>query len=225
MNVTVKQLSQLTPLKKNVRRHTEKQITEYMRSLEMFKQVRPVVVDEGGVILIGNGMYEAMKRLGWETCDCYVVEGLSENEKTKLMLADNRVYELGMTDMEIFDELIRGLGDDLDVPGWEEDLLQTLTASLEEADAMVESYGTFDPDEVSRMNERRQEAAAPPATPEDTFKPLQRPSGESGSGGQVSDRVETETATAPMEAPEGRFVVCPRCGERIALATGGIGGM
>ena len=92
MNVVKVKLSDLRPLEKNVRRHNEKQIKEYARSLEKFKQIRPMVVDENHVILVGNGMYEAMKRLGWESADCEIVTGLSENDKKKLMLADNRVY-------------------------------------------------------------------------------------------------------------------------------------
>ena len=107
MNIVIMKLADLKPMEKNVRRHNEKQITEYARSLAKFKQIRPMVVDEKKVILIGNGMYEAMKRLGWESVSCEIVTGLSENDKKKLMLADNRVYELGMTDMDVFDEIIR----------------------------------------------------------------------------------------------------------------------
>ena len=110
MNVTVKKLSELQTLKKNVRRHNEKQIHEYIRSLEMFGQIRPMVVDEKGVIWVGNGMYEAMVRMGWETADCYVLENLTEAKKTKLMLADNRVYELGLTDTDVFDDLLTWRG-------------------------------------------------------------------------------------------------------------------
>ena len=214
MKVVQKRLADLKRLEKNVRRHGEKQIAEYMRSLEMFGQIRPAVVDENGVILVGNGMYEAMRRLGWETCDCYVAEGLTENAKTKLMLADNRVYELGLTDMESFDEIIRGLGEDLDVPGWDEDLLQTITASIEEADAMVEGYGEFDAGDVDRMNARRPADIPPPHTPDWTNEPLQRPIGPMPDTRQVSDSPQMEPTTAPFTTLQGRYIVCPHCHTR-----------
>ena len=217
MNVVSKKLSELHRLERNVRRHSEKQITEYMRSLNMFHQIRPMVIDENDAILVGNGMYEAMQRLGWERADCYVVEGLSEKEKTKLMLADNRVYELGFTDMDIFDELIRSLGEDLDVPGWEEDLLETITSSVNDASAMVENYGLFDPEEVGRINEIQREEHTPGIQPSAAGAALQRPVDAMSEHERVSDSPENGTATAPVAALQGRFIICPHCGQRIPV--------
>ena len=51
MNVTRKLLSELRRPERNVRMHTDKQLKEFRRSIEMFGQIRPIVVDEGGVIL------------------------------------------------------------------------------------------------------------------------------------------------------------------------------
>ena len=130
MKVVQKKLSDLQKIEKNIRRHTQKQLNEYVRSVKMFGQIRPLVVDEKGVILAGNGLYDAMVAIGWEKADCYVVTGLSEVEKKKLMLADNRVYELGMTDTDAFEEIIKSLDGDTDVPGWDADLLETLNATM-----------------------------------------------------------------------------------------------
>ena len=223
MNLVSKRLSDLHPLEKNVRRHNEKQIGEYIRSLDMFQQIRPMVVDEDGVILIGNGMYEAMKRLGWECADCEVREGLTEKQKIKLMMADNRVYELGMTDMDAFEALVRDLGDDLDVPGWDEDLLQTINSTIAEADALVESYGTFDNGEVSSMNQRQREDHTVLAGREAVTPSLQQPSGAMENAGHVSYRAAVEAPAAGAETPTARYVIGPHCGERIALDE--IGGM
>ena len=139
MKVTVKKLSELKPMEKNIRRHSPKQISEYVRSLKMFGQVKPLVVDENGVILIGNGLYEALKAMEAEKADCYVMTGMSEKEKKKLMLADNRVYELGMTDTDMFDEIIRSLEGDTDVPGWDAELLETLNATIREVNDMADA--------------------------------------------------------------------------------------
>ena len=141
MTIIRKPLSELHKPDKNVRRHTEKQIHEYIRSLEMFGQIKPVVIDDTGEIIVGNGLYEALLAMGADSCDCYVVTGLSSKQKKKLMLADNRVYELGITDTDVFDELIRELDGDVDVPGWDADLLEMLNASVDDANDMIESYG------------------------------------------------------------------------------------
>jgi len=117
MKVISKPLSELRMIEKNIRRHPEKQIKEYVRSLKMFGQVKPVVIDETGQILAGNGLFEALQSMGAETCQCYVMEGLSPAQKKKLMLADNRVYELGITDTAVFDEIVKELEGDIDVPG------------------------------------------------------------------------------------------------------------
>ena len=130
MRIVQKKLTDLHKTDKNVRRHSQKQISEYIRSIRMFGQTKPIVVDEDGRILIGNGLFEALQSMGEEKADCYVMTSMSEKEKNKLMLADNRVYELGMTDIDVFDEIIRSPEGDVDVPGWDADLLETLNSSV-----------------------------------------------------------------------------------------------
>lgn len=109
MKITVKKLSELHKPAHNIRRHSEKQLTEYIRSIEMFGQVKPLVVAEDGEIIAGNGLYEALLRMGRETCDCYVMVGLTDVQKKKLMMADNKVYELGFTDVDAIEELVKEL--------------------------------------------------------------------------------------------------------------------
>ena len=58
MKVIKKPLTELRRPDRNVRMHTDKQLKEFRRSVEMFGQIRPIVVDENGVILAGNGLYK-----------------------------------------------------------------------------------------------------------------------------------------------------------------------
>lgn len=81
-----KKLADLKRPERNVRMHTDKQIKEFRRSLEMFGQIRPIVIDENNVMLAGNGLYETMLTMDYKEADCYVVTGLSENEKKNLCL-------------------------------------------------------------------------------------------------------------------------------------------
>lgn len=143
MIITQKKLSDLHKPAHNIRRHSEKQLHEYVRSIEMFGQVKPLVVAEDGEIIAGNGLYEALLRMGRETCDCYVMVGLTNVQKKKLMMADNKVYELGFTDVDVIEELVKELDGDVDVPGWDADLLEMLNSTEDEADEMIGSYGDF----------------------------------------------------------------------------------
>lgn len=164
MKITVKKLSELHKPAHNIRRHSEKQLTEYIRSIEMFGQVKPLVVAEDGEIIAGNGLYEALLRMGRETCDCYVMVGLTDVQKKKLMMADNKVYELGFTDVDAIEELVKELDGDVDVPGWDADLLEMLNSTEDEADEMIGSYGEFPESEISSINRQQNEEHVPYAT-------------------------------------------------------------
>lgn len=200
MNVTRIPLSELKRPEKNVRMHTDKQIAEFRRSVEMFGQIRPIVVDENYVMLAGNGLYDTLLAMGRTEADCYVVTGLSEKEKKKLMLADNRIFDLGVDDMDAFDALIAELGDDLDVPGYDEELLASLLADSDEVDEIMSSYGLIDEGKKEQLASaaatyQKEEAAreAVPVVPDTNV-------------GHIEDG-----------QPVGKYVVCPKCGEKIWL--------
>lgn len=46
MKVIKKKLTELHRPERNVRIHSDKQIAEFKRSIEMFGQIRPIVIDE-----------------------------------------------------------------------------------------------------------------------------------------------------------------------------------
>ncbi len=227
MNITVKKLFELHKPAHNIRRHSEKQLTEYIRSIEMFGQVKPLVVAEDGEIIAGNGLYEALLRMGWETCDCYVMAGLTDIQKKKLMMADNKVYELGFTDVNAIEELVKELDGDVDVPGWDSDLLEMLNSTTDEADEMIGSYGDFSEKEVSSINRQNNEEHIPYAvTPTYSVEPALRPAPavsvppqQPSPGPEVSTPVEPQTAAlaAPSSVEQHRYARCPKCGELICL--------
>lgn len=207
MNITTKNLSDLHTPARNVRRHTDKQIGEYVRSLKMFGQVKPIVCDESGEIIVGNGLYQAMLQMGAESCECYVITGLSDAQKKKLMLADNRVYELGITDTDAFQEIIKELEGDIDVPGWDEDLLTVMNAAMADVDEIVKGYGAFEQAAVNRLADRPAptEAQSPVPAPIPTPSAAVLPTGTS---------IESDQ---PERADVQRVIICPKCGERICL--------
>ncbi len=203
MTVVKMKLSALRRPERNVRMHTEKQLVELERSVTMFGQIRPIVVDDALTILAGNGLYEALLRMGWKEADVLKVEGLSENQKKKLMLADNRIYGLGVDDLESFDVFLEELKDDLDIPGFDEDLLRSMVSQAGEIDEKLQGYGSLDENEIQAIR-----AAG------------ERKNRLMSTGVPQNDAGEEETESA--EADEGRepirsFVICPHCGEKVWL--------
>lgn len=202
MKVVKKRLEELRRPERNVRMHTDKQLKEFRRSVEMFGQIRPIVVDEGGVILAGNGLYETLLSMGRAEADCYVVSGLTEAQKKKLMLADNRVFDLGVDDLAALDAFVLELKDDLDIPGFEEDLLRAMVMEADEATDALREYGTIDPEkaeEIRETGERYEASEEAAARRSQEHKPM-------AVGSQPPQAELTQ-----------RYVLCPKCGERIWL--------
>lgn len=82
----------------NVRKHSDRNIETIAASLRAFGQQSPIVVDQRGIILKGNGTYEAVKRLGWESIKI-VRTDLKGTDATAYAIADNRTAELAEWDL------------------------------------------------------------------------------------------------------------------------------
>ena len=217
MNVTTKRLDALKHPKKNVRIHSEQQIRELKRSLEKFGQTRAIVVDEDDTILIGNGLYEAMVSLGYQEATVYVKTGLSENDKKKLMIADNKTYALGIDNLETLNEFLEELQGDLDIPGYDEEILQQMVADADEVTDKLSEYGTLDKSEIQKMKEanekREQKTAVDTQSADNGEDSSEKPNPQNKQPAEEQNAAETE----PEITETRRFVVCPKCGEKIWL--------
>lgn len=200
MKVVKKKLADLRRPERNVRMHTEKQLQEFRRSVEMFGQIRPIVIDEENVILAGNGLFETLLSMGWTEADCYIVQGLSEAKKKKLMLADNKIYGLGVDDLEALDAILADLKDDLDIPGFDEELLSSMMADASDVTDKLQEYGTLDESEIEEIKEARERKERYMATGID--------------GGEPTSH---DTEQPEQGEPVSRYVVCPHCGEKVWL--------
>lgn len=109
MNSITMKLTDMVRPEKNVRIHTEQQLREFERSVKMFGQIRPIVVDEKNVILAGNGLYETLLRMGYEEALVYQYTDLTENQKKKLMIADNKIFSLGIENLDTLNSFLEDL--------------------------------------------------------------------------------------------------------------------
>ncbi len=202
MNVVKMPLSSLQRPERNVRMHTEKQLGEFERSVTMFGQIRPIVVDESRTILAGNGLYETLLRMGWDEADVLQMDGLTESQKKKLMLADNKIYGLGVDDLETFDAFLLELKDDLDIPGFDEDILQSMVSEANEVTEKLQEYGTLDEGEIEEIKaarERKEQYMA--AEPKE----------------EAAEEPDHKEPAGEEREPVRQYVVCPHCGEKIWL--------
>lgn len=204
-------LKDLVRSERNIRIHTEKQLAEFERSVRMFGQIRPIVVDENNIILAGNGLYETLLRMNREEALVYKYEDLTEAQKKKLMIADNKIFSLGIENLDTLNEFLEELEGDLDIPGFDEDILRQMVADADEITEKISEYGTLDEEEVRKIkeaNEKREQAEATDnGADQGTDLPLQAPERQSGGDAGVGQD----------PAGTGRFVICPKCGERIWL--------
>ncbi|MCL1826431.1 MAG: ParB/Srx family N-terminal domain-containing protein [Candidatus Cloacimonetes bacterium] len=131
MNIETVTISDLKVSEVTVRKHPEIQIKELSRAVKMFGQTRPLVIDEDNVVLAGNGLLDACKRLNYDTIKAYRISNLSQENKYKLMIADNKIFSLGYDDYTTINALLKDFTD-FDVPGFDEGFLRDITKSLEE---------------------------------------------------------------------------------------------
>lgn len=78
MQIITKKISELTPDPNNARQHGDKNLAAIVGSLKKFGQQHPIIIDENGMVLAGNGRLEAAKYIGWDEIDCVKAERLAE---------------------------------------------------------------------------------------------------------------------------------------------------
>jgi hypothetical protein len=93
-------LDSLTPDPHNARRHDDRNLQVIADSLRDVGAARSIVVDENGTILAGNATVIAVRR-----------SGLTEEQKQRLALYDNRASELAEWDTDI----LAGIAETMDL--------------------------------------------------------------------------------------------------------------
>lgn len=200
-------VADLVPAERNCRKHSQVQIAELVRSLKEFGQTRPFVIDEANVVLVGNGMLAAMQSAGIETAEAYVVSGWAEPKKRKLILADNKCYELGGTDIDVIFEELKSLGSagDFDIPGFDSVAIQRLCDSVcDDAFNTMSARGvgsSYDAP-VSKFSAEPVLASRKPVPPESEAAPFVEEM-------PVASPVYVRSPGEPLPSS----IICPYCGK------------
>lgn len=205
-------LSQLIPLEKNVRKHNDKQVDEFVRSLNDNGQTRPFVIDENNNILIGNGMYAAMIKRGDTEAYALRKTGLTEKQKKKLVLSDNKIFSLGTDNYDVIQEYINEIAEDgdYDIAGYDEDIIREMTRTAEEIIDDVMSYGTDTAFTGKEINEMPAPVVAPTPQQNASVNAYNAPQSPAPSAATQDNYVRQEVHNE-------RTIICPCCGEVIHI--------
>ena len=95
-------LKDIRPYERNPRRN-DQAVDAVMKSIQQCEYIAPIVLDENNVVLAGHTRLKALKRLGYNSAQCVIKTGLTEEQKRKYRLLDNKTNELAEWD---FDQLV-----------------------------------------------------------------------------------------------------------------------
>lgn len=198
-------LASLQEHPKNPNMHPKEQIEDIAKSIKEYGQYYPIIIDENNLILAGHGKKKALELLGKTEGDCIVMRGLSEKQKMKLLLSDNKIQSFSFLNHTIEEDLIKEI-DDTDIIGYNaeyiSDLIRPVTydnTGMEPAKPIGEYVA-----EAREMNT----PPTPPANPE-TQEPL--PTDEHGQPTEALDDDPMASFTAK------HIITCPHCGKPIEL--------
>ena len=128
---TVK-VEQLKPYKNNAKIHSPDQISQIAESIQQFGFVNPILIDENDEIIAGHGRFEAAKILNLSQVPVIRIGHLTNVQKRKLRIADNRISENG--------------------GGWDADLLNIEISELCElediADITITGFNDIEIDQI-----------------------------------------------------------------------------
>jgi len=130
MKITMWRTDKVIPYARNPRQITEQAISKVAASLKEFGWQQPIVVDEGGVIIVGHTRLMGAQRLGMTEVPVHVATGLSRAQIAAYRIADNRTGEEAK---------------------WDKDLLAVEFGELDGTLEQIASLTAFDVDEINKI--------------------------------------------------------------------------
>lgn len=94
------EVDKLIPYENNPR-HIEAAVDAVAASIQECGYCAPIVVDEKMVILAGHTRYAAVKKLGWNEVPVIIQDGMTQAQRKKYRLLDNRTAEVSKWDYDL----------------------------------------------------------------------------------------------------------------------------
>lgn len=103
MKYVKRKLADIHPYENNPR-IIDDAVDDVVESIRQCSYIAPIIVDEDGVILAGHTRYKALQKLGYTECDVVEVTDLTEEQKRKYRLYDNKTAEFANWDQRKLSE-------------------------------------------------------------------------------------------------------------------------
>ena len=119
------QLSVLKEFPGNPNVHPEEQVKAIAKSMERYGQYYPIIVDENYQVLCGHGKKKALEYMGAKEADVTIIKGLSDKQKKKLLLEDNKIQDMSFVNYGDVERMIKEIGD-TDIIGYTPEYLDAI---------------------------------------------------------------------------------------------------
>ena len=201
MKVKSVKLSEIFPYYDNPRDNTNA-VEPTKESIKRFGFVKPILVDNAGVIIAGHTRYVAAYQLGMEFVPV-VYSDMDDEMAKKYRILDNKLAEKSSFDEDQLLEELRNMEVPTDMQAFFfEDINQMLNFSLDSINQQAEEYGGFQ-DDYSQVEEENFEA------------PSNEEAGESEESPSDEEEDPAKDLFVLKEREDGSHymkVVCPYCG-------------
>ena len=101
-------INKIKPYKNNARKN-DNAVDTVVKSIQQCGYVAPIILEENNIILAGHTRYKALKKLGYDEAECIIKQGLTEEQKKKYRLLDNKTNEIAEWDFQLLAEELEGL--------------------------------------------------------------------------------------------------------------------
>lgn len=184
------ELAKLVPYENNPNAHPEEQVLALAKSIDTYGQYYPIIADENLKILCGHGKVLALQHLGHTSGEVTILHGLTDKQKKKLVIEDNKIQSMSYVDYSKVEAIIKEVGD-VDIIGFSTDYLEAII-NENVKDNMGVDLGA----PTERKGNQRQVDDIPQEVKDD----------------QDEERDEFEDGMQTAHT-----IICPHCGKEITL--------
>lgn len=108
MELVTLKIDDIIPYERNARKN-DQAVAAVAESIRQCEYIAPIIVDENHVILAGHTRWKALKKLGQTEAESVVKSGLTDEQKRKYRLLDNKTAELAEWDFDLLADELDGL--------------------------------------------------------------------------------------------------------------------
>lgn len=101
-------VEQIKPYAKNPRKN-DGAVSAVAESIKQCGYCSPIIIDENNVILCGHTRLKALTQLGYKEVECVRKEGMTEEQKQKYRILDNKTAEIAEWDLDLLEQELKDL--------------------------------------------------------------------------------------------------------------------